>query len=107
MITEYRFPTPIYIKNLPNATELNQYLEQKILKWSQEDLKGIERTNVNGWHSPTDMNHKEEYQVLTKQLFVMQEEIFTKEYLTPRPVLVNMWANINYPGGYNRPSLTS
>ena len=105
MITEYRFPTPIYIKNLPNATELNQYLEQKILKWSQEDLKGIERTNVNGWHSPTDMNHKEEYQVLTKQLFVMQEEIFTKEYLTPRPVLVNMWANINYPGGYNRPHL--
>ena len=75
MITEYRFPTPIYIKNLPNATELNQYLEQKILKWSQEDLKGIDRTNVNGWHSPTDMNHKEEYQVLTKQLFIMQEEI--------------------------------
>ena len=32
MITEYHFPTPIYIKDLPNAVQLNQYLEQQILK---------------------------------------------------------------------------
>ena len=32
MITEYHFPTPIYIKDLPNAVQLNQYLEQQILE---------------------------------------------------------------------------
>ena len=37
MITEYHFPTPIYIKDLPNAVQLNQYLEQQILKWKQND----------------------------------------------------------------------
>ena len=105
MITEYHFPTPVYIKNLPNAVQLNQYLEQQILKWKQNDPKGKPRTNVNGWHSKTDMNKKQEYNVLTQELFTMQEEIFAKEHLTPNPVLGNMWANVNYPGGYNRPHL--
>ena len=105
MITEYHFPTPVYIKEIPNATQLNQYLEQQIIKWSQSNPKGHKRTNVDGWHSTTDMNKKEEYNVLTKELFAMQDEIYTKEYLTMKPVLGNMWANINYPGGYNRPHL--
>ena len=35
MITEYHFPTIIYIKDLPNAFQLNQYLEQKIIHTGQ------------------------------------------------------------------------
>ena len=105
MITEYHFPTPVYIRELPNAVELNQYLEQQIIKWSQADNKGLKKTNVNGWHSTTDMNLKEEYHVLTRELFAMQYEIFKKEFLDLKPVLGNMWANVNYPGGYNRPHL--
>ena len=105
MITEYHFPTPIYIKDLSNAVQLNQYLEQQVIKWSQTDPEGKKRTNVNGWHSKTDMNKKDEYNVLTKELFAMQAEIYKKELLDLKPVLGNMWANINYPGGYNRPHL--
>jgi len=104
MITEYHFPTPVYIQEIPNAVELNQYLEQKITQWSQQN-KGVSKTNAGGWHSTTDMNRKEEYNVLTKELFNMQEEIFKKEFLTQKPVLGNMWANINYPGNANRPHL--
>ena len=104
MITEYHFPTPVYIQDVPNAVQLNQYLEQKIIQWSQQD-KGVSKTNAGGWHSTTDMNRKEEYNVLTKELFNMQEEIFKKEFLTQKPVLGNMWANINYPGNSNRPHL--
>ena len=105
MITEYYFPTPVYIQKIPNAEELNFYLEKNILQWNKKDPKGVNKTNVNGWHSETDMNKREEYNPLTKQLFNMQEEIFEKEYLKEKPVLGNMWANINYPGGYNRPHL--
>ena len=102
MITEHHFPTIIYIKDLPNALQLNQYLEQKIIQWSQQD-KGEQKTNAGGWHSTTDMNKKEEYNPLTKELFNMQDEIYQKEHLSLKPVLGNMWANINYPGCYNRP----
>ena len=104
MITEYHFPTQIYIKDIPNAISLNQYLEQKILQWSQQD-KGVSKTNAGGWHSTTDMNTKEENNDLTRELFAMQDEIFAKEKLTLKPVLGNMWANINYPGNYNRPHI--
>ena len=105
MITEYHFPTPVYIKEIPNAVELNHYLEKQILKWNKEDPKGVSKTNAGGWHSTTDMNKKQEYNPLSKELFAMQDEIYIKEYLTQKPVLGNMWANINYPGGFNRPHL--
>ena len=104
MNVEYFFSTPVYIKDIPNAVELNRYLEEKIIQWSQQD-KGVSKTNAGGWHSTTEMNQKEEYNVLTKELFAMQNEIFAKEFLTMKPALGNMWANINYPGGYNRPHL--
>ena len=104
MITEYHFPTIIYIKDIPNAVQLNQYLEQKIIQWSQQN-KGVAKTNAGGWHSETDMNKKEEYNPLTKELFAMQDEIYQKEHLSLKPVLGNMWANINYPGCFNRPHI--
>ena len=105
MITEYHFPTPVYIQEIPNAVELNQHLEKNILQWNKEDPKGVSKTNVNGWHSATNMNEKKEYNPLMKELFAMQDKIFTKEFLTLKPVLGNMWANINYKGGFNRPHL--
>jgi len=105
MITESHFPTPVYIQEIPNAGELNYHLEKNILQWQKQDPKGVNKTNVNGWHSTTDMNKKHEYDPLTKELFNMQLEIFKKEYLKDKPVLGNMWANINYPGGFNRPHL--
>ena len=104
MIIEHHFPTIIYIKDIPNALQLNQYLEQKIIQWSQQD-KGEQKTNAGGWHSKTDMNKKEEYNPLTKELFNMQDEIYQKEHLSLKPVLGNMRANINYPGNFNRPHL--
>ena len=104
MIIEHHFPTIIYIKDIPNALQLNQYLEQKIIQWSQRN-KGVSKTNAGGWHSETDMNKREEYNPLTKELFNMQDEIYQKEHLSLKPVLGNMWANINYPGNFNRPHL--
>ena len=104
MITEYHFPTMIYIKDFPDSEKLNKYLEDHIMRWSQND-KGVSKTNAGGWHSSTDMNQKEKYNPLTRELFNMQEEIYQKENLSRKPVLGNMWANINYPGNFNRPHL--
>ena len=104
MITEYHFPTMIYIKDFPDSEKLNKYLEDHIMRWSQND-KGVSKTNAGGWHSETNMNTKKEYNPLTTELFNMQEEIYQKEKLNRKPVLGNMWANINYPGCFNRPHI--
>ena len=104
MITEYHFPTMIYIKDFPDSEKLNKYLEPKIIQWSQQD-KGEQKTNAGGWHSTTNMNRKEEYNPLTRELFNMQEEIYPKENLSRKPVLGNMWANVNHPKCFNRPHI--
>ena len=104
MITEHHFPTMIYIKDFPDSEKLNKYLEDHIMRWSQND-KGVSKTNAGGWHSKTDMNTKKEYNPLTRELFNMQEEIYQKEHLSLKPVCGNMWANINYPKCFNRPHI--
>ena len=101
MIKEYLCQTIIYVKDLPNANELNQYLEKHIVEWSKND-PGVNKTNINDWHSQTDMNHRKEYEPLIRELFQMKKEIIQKEFLDMEPKLGNMWANINPPGGYNQ-----
>ena len=99
LIKEQFFPTTVYGKDLQLD---NNTLAQHIIQWSQQD-QGVKKTNMNGWHSTTDMHLKKEYQVLVDELYKMQHEIYQEEWLDRKPMLGNMWANINYSGGYNRP----
>ena len=99
LIKEQFFPTTVYGKDLQLD---NNTLAQHIIQWSQQD-QGVKKTNMNGWHSTTDMHIKPEYKILVDELYQMQHEIFQEEWLDRKPKLGNMWANINYSGGYNRP----
>jgi len=101
MIKEGFFPTFIYAEDFKLNTD---ELAQNIINWSNQD-KGIKKTNVNGWHSETDMHTKPEYKPLVDELFRMVHQVFKEEYLEKEPVLGNMWANINYQGGYNKPHI--
>ena len=98
MIKEGFFPTIIYAEDFKLDT--NQ-LAQNITQWSKKD-PGVTKTNVNGWHSQTNMNTKPEYKPLVDELFRMVHQVFKEEFLDERPALGNMWANINPPGGYNK-----
>ena len=100
MIRELHFPTPIYIADIKHPT-LNQELERDIIAWSKQD-KGIVRTNVQGWHSTTNMAKLSQFQKLVDMLYACQKTIYDQEHLDSEPVLGNMWANINPPGGMNR-----
>ena len=94
------FPTPVYIADIKHPT-LNQELERDIVAWSKQD-KGIVRTNVQGWHSKTNMHERPEFKKLVNMLYACQKTIYEQEYYESEPVLGNMWANINPPGGSNR-----
>jgi uncharacterized protein (TIGR02466 family) len=45
------------------------------------------------------------FKPLVDELFTMMNEIWKEEWLDREPVLGNMWANINPPGGYNAPHI--
>jgi uncharacterized protein (TIGR02466 family) len=100
MFRELHFPTPIYIADIKHPT-LNQELERDIVAWSKQD-KGIVRTNVQGWHSTTNMAELPQFKKLVDMLYACQKTIYEQEHYESTPVLGNMWANINPPGGMNR-----
>jgi len=100
MNRELYFATPIYVKDI-GTPEFNTQLEKNIIDWSNED-KGITITNVNGWHSTTDMHKRPEYKMLVDLLYQAQLDIYKEELLDNEPFLGNMWANINPPHGYNK-----
>lgn len=102
MNREVLFPTPLYYKDLPNAVELNNYLFNHIKKWAETTPSESKTNSGTGWHSPTDMNKKEEYQPLIQELFKMAEECNNDYGVAPKLGLGNMWANINPPGAYNK-----
>ena len=101
MIKEQFFPTTIYGKDINLNTD---ELAKHIIDWSKQD-EGVKKTNVNGWHSKTEMHTRPEYKHLVDELFRMQFEIYNEEWLDREPKLGNMWANINYNGGYNKPHI--
>jgi len=101
MNRELFFATPIYVSDV-GSEQLNKHLEYHIIEWSKRD-KGVQKTNMNGWHSETNMHTKPEYKMLVDLLYQAQAHIYKEELLDNEPYLGNMWANINSPGGYNRP----
>ncbi len=100
MHRDLHFPTPVYVADIEHPT-LNQELERDIIDWSNKD-KGMIRTNIKGWHSPTNMHELPEYAKLVDMLYACQKTIYEQEHLDSKPFLGNMWANINPPGGMNR-----
>ena len=100
MYRELHFPTPIYIADIKHPT-LNQELERDIVAWSKQD-KGITRTNVQGWHSTTNMHELPQFKKLVDMLYECQRTVYQQEHYESEPFLGNMWANINPPGGMNR-----
>jgi len=100
MFRELHFPTPVYIADIKHPT-LNQELERDIMDWYKKD-KGITRTNIQGWHSTTNMNDLPQFKKLVDMLYACQKTIYEQEHYESEPFLGNMWANINPPGGMNR-----
>ena len=99
MIKEQFFPTIVYGFDVKLD---NDKLAQNIITWSNQD-KGLQKTNVKGWHSQTDMHTKSEYKPLVDQLFSAMKQVWDDQHLDREAKLGNMWANINPPGGSNQP----
>ena len=101
MIVEQFFPTLIYGKDV-NLD--NNLFAREVIEWSKRD-PGETRTNMNGWHSTTNMHQIPVFKPLVDELFKMQQEIYEQEWLEREPMIGNMWANINPPGASNRPHI--
>ena len=104
-IFEY-FPHPVFQYKLKNYQKQNEELSNHIYELKKKDLKGQQKSNVNGWHSPFfDLTNKDNigFKFLLKiQPFII--DVF-KSYgwkYNPQKVLCSgMWAIINKKGNFN------
>jgi uncharacterized protein (TIGR02466 family) len=104
---ESYFPTLIFYKDLPNASELNAVVKPAIYAWRDADPAGIVRSNVaqlGSWHSTLDMSDRSEFRNLVDEIRLQAEILFGMLGYDPdyRPCLSNMWANVLPHHGYNR-----
>ena len=75
MIAEWFFPTFIFAEDVKLD---NQQLANDIVAWSKQD-KGIKKTNMNGWHSRTNMHEMPQFKLLVDELFKMQHQIYKEQ----------------------------
>merc|ERR1711938_458328 len=75
------FPTLIYAEDVKLD---NQQLGNDIVAWSKQD-KGVKKTNMNGWHSQTNMHEMPQFKLLVDELFKMQHQMYKEEWLDRQP----------------------
>ena len=100
---ELFFSVPIFYFDLDNSNEINLKLKNLIFDWKDKD-KGVERSNVLGWHSKDDMHIRNHFNFFIDEINNIQNEIhLTEEYANNTELRVeNMWANVNHKYSYNR-----
>lgn len=107
MNKELFFSTAIHYFDFPESASLNAFLKSRIYSWRELDGIGIERSNARqtgAWHSATDMNRRLGFELFLDKIQKSLDQVFKEQHYDSGtcPYIVNMWANINPPGGYNR-----
>jgi uncharacterized protein (TIGR02466 family) len=100
------FPTPILKAHPPDADSLSQALLEAI-RQHRDAEKGIDRSNIGGWHSSTDMTEWGGEPARGLGEFAVQE---VSQHMIDIAAAgkrqfdwgVEMWANINGPGDSNQ-----
>ena len=100
------FPQPIFKYKVQDYKQVNAQLSDYIYNLKRENEKGLDRTNVNGWHSQ-NFNLKDKKSIQYKFLISMKEYIFDvfNNYgwdIDPKKIVcTEMWAIINKKDSFN------
>ena len=100
------FPQPIFKYKIDSYQEWNAQLLDYIYELKEDDESGIERSNINGWHSkPFDLKKKNSIQHkfflnITKYVFDVLKSYGWKA--DPEKIICSeMWAIINKKNNFN------
>lgn len=99
------FETPVVLAKFENAEPLLDDLAAVILKRMEEDPNGMQRSNMNGWHSDTHMLDwgGSAAKVLSDRAIAMAKRLsaFSNATHDDFSWWCQMWANVSGPGASN------
>ncbi len=104
---KYLFPTPIMVTELANAAALNSQLKEIILT-RRKSAPGVQRSNILGWHSDTEMLNWAGEAAKTLALETLQvcasrtDDVGMRNGVPRYEFGIEMWANISPAGASNQ-----
>lgn len=102
------FETMVVIDKMPDAAAINRHLRETILARQANDAKGVEISNVGGWHSDTAMLRwgGEAAQALLARITAAADrhsvDIKAQAGRPRHRWFPEMWANVSGPGASNQ-----
>ena len=104
------FPQPLIHYKFEDYKEQNIELEKYIKNLYEKDSDGLQRSNIDGWHSP-DFSLKEKdtaaYKFFTslRKYLIDVFKILGWQYDPNKIIMTNMWAIINKKNNFNLPHI--
>ena len=100
------FPQPVFKYQIDNYKNINEELTKYIYELNNKDNIGVNKSNINGWHSRAfDFSDKENIpNKFYSQINSYIENVFSKlgwEYDKTKIKCTSMWAIINKKGNFN------
>ena len=100
------FPQPVFKYQIDNYKKINVELTKYIYELNKKDNIGVNKSNINGWHSRGfDFNEKENIpNKFYSHINGYIEDVFGKlgwEYDKTKVKCTSMWAIINKKGNFN------
>ena len=101
------FPTPIFQFKVNNFENLNKQLSEYIYELKRNDEKGIQKSNVNGWHSKNFKIEKDNVPYnFVKAIHEHVKEVIVDgygwKYIPEKVGISEIWAIINKKGTFNQ-----
>ena len=104
------FPQPLIHYKFEDYKEQNIELEKYVKNLYEKDTDGLQRSNIDGWHSP-DFSLKEKdtaaYKFFTslRKYLIDVFKILGWRYDPDKIIMTNMWAIINKKNNFNLPHI--
>ena len=104
------FPQPLIHYKFEDYKEQNIELEKYVKNLYEKDADGLQRSNIDGWHSP-DFSLKEKdtaaYKFFTslRKYLIDVFKILGWRYDPDKIIMTNMWAIINKKNNFNLPHI--
>ena len=104
------FPQPLIHYKFEDYKEQNIELEKYIKNLYKKDSNGLQRSNINGWHSQ-DFSLKEKdtaaynFFISLRKYLIDVFKILGWQYDPNKIIMTNMWAIINKKNNFNLPHI--
>ena len=98
------FPTPVWVSQLENYKEINDKILTYIKEIQNEDVKGVIKSNIKGWHSKDfDLKNKKVIEFINNISSQINQVINNMNWdISNQAVKISsMWSIINIGGASN------